>query len=77
MPNIDRRHDANLTWPDIEWIKSIAPDLPVVIKGIGAWEVSPAMTTMSMLNRVQDVVLAKKYGANAVVLSNHGGRQLD
>lgn len=25
----------------------------------------------------QDVVLAKKYGADAVVLSNHGGRQLD
>jgi hypothetical protein len=41
-PNLTifRRHDANLTWSDIEWIKSIAPDLPVVIKGIGAWEVS-------------------------------------
>jgi L-lactate dehydrogenase (cytochrome) len=57
-----RRHDTNLTWKDIGWIKSLAPGLPLVVKGIGAWE---------------DVVLAKENGADAVVLTNHGGRQMD
>ena len=32
-----------------------------------------SLTAMAM----QDVVLAKQHGADAVVLSNHGGRQLD
>lgn len=32
-------HDAQLKWSDIEWIKSLAPGIPVVVKGIGAWEV--------------------------------------
>lgn len=67
-------HEPNITWGDIAWIKSIAPGLPVVVKGVGAWEVSsPESTQLTG----QDVVLAKKYGADAVVLSNHGGRQLD
>ncbi|ORX36799.1 L-mandelate dehydrogenase [Kockovaella imperatae] len=56
------RHDTNLTWEDIQMIKKNAPGLPVVLKGVGAWE---------------DVVLAQQAGADAVVLSNHGGRQLD
>jgi L-lactate dehydrogenase (cytochrome) len=51
-----------MSWDDIAFVKKHAPGLPVVIKGVGAWE---------------DVVLAYKYGADAVVLSNHGGRQLD
>ncbi|KAI9635394.1 L-mandelate dehydrogenase [Dioszegia hungarica] len=55
-------HDPSITWDDIAWVKSLAPGLPIIVKGIGAWE---------------DVVLAKQYGADAVVLSNHGGRQLD
>ncbi|WOO77062.1 (S)-mandelate dehydrogenase, mitochondrial [Vanrija pseudolonga] len=54
--------EPKMTWDDIAWIRSLAPGLPVVIKGIGAWE---------------DVVLAYQKGADAVVLSNHGGRQLD
>ncbi|GMK59591.1 hypothetical protein CspeluHIS016_0801970 [Cutaneotrichosporon spelunceum] len=55
-------HDANMSWSDIAFVRKHAPGLPVVIKGVGAWE---------------DVVLAYKYGADAVVISNHGGRQLD
>nr|XP_031859814.1 uncharacterized protein CI109_004662 [Kwoniella shandongensis]KAA5526886.1 hypothetical protein CI109_004662 [Kwoniella shandongensis] len=62
LPKNAYAHDTGLTWKDIDWIKSLAPGLPIVIKGVGAWE---------------DVVLAQKYGADAVVLSNHGGRQLD
>ncbi|BEJ10779.1 hypothetical protein CspHIS471_0102010 [Cutaneotrichosporon sp. HIS471] len=55
-------HDARMSWDDIAFVRKYAPGLPVVIKGVGAWE---------------DVVLAYKYGADAVVISNHGGRQLD
>lgn len=36
--------------------------LPVILKGIGS---------------VEDAKLAVKYGAPAIILSNHGGRQLD
>ncbi|KAL1413526.1 hypothetical protein Q8F55_001300 [Vanrija albida] len=54
--------EPKMTWDDIAWIRSLAPGLPVVLKGVGAWE---------------DVVLAYQKGADAVVLSNHGGRQLD
>ncbi|KAK4703259.1 L-lactate dehydrogenase (cytochrome), partial [Phenoliferia sp. Uapishka_3] len=58
--------EANLTWEDIAWvkrtIKDIAPNMPVLVKGIGC---------------VADVELAKKHGADGVLLSNHGGRQLD
>jgi L-lactate dehydrogenase (cytochrome) len=28
-----------MKWSDIEWIKSLAPGIPIVVKGIGAWEV--------------------------------------
>ena len=53
--------DANLTWDDVEWLRSISP-LPVVIKGVLAPD---------------DAVLAVEHGAAALVVSNHGGRQLD
>lgn len=46
-----------MTWADIEWVKKHAPGLPVLIKGLGS---------------VEDVALAKKYGARGVFLSNHG-----
>ena len=51
----------SLTWHDLEWIRSEIP-LPLVIKGI--------------LTR-EDAVLAVEHGADAVWVSNHGGRQLD
>src|SRR3989449_9365987 len=53
--------DPSLTWDDVEWLKSISP-LPLVIKGI--------MTP-------EDAVLAVDHGAAGIVVSNHGGRQLD
>jgi 4-hydroxymandelate oxidase len=53
--------DPALTWSDVEWLRSIS-SLPVVVKGILAPD---------------DAVLAIEHGAAAVVVSNHGGRQLD
>jgi len=53
--------DSSLTWEDVDWLKSISP-LPLVIKGI--------MTA-------EDAVLAVEHGAAGIVVSNHGGRQLD
>lgn len=51
----------SLTWRDLEWIRSEC-GLPLVIKGI--------------LTR-EDALLAVEHGADAVWVSNHGGRQLD
>jgi isopentenyl diphosphate isomerase/L-lactate dehydrogenase-like FMN-dependent dehydrogenase len=53
--------DASVSWRDLEWIAGEAR-LPVVLKGI---------TT------AEDAELAVGHGAAAVVVSNHGGRQLD
>jgi isopentenyl diphosphate isomerase/L-lactate dehydrogenase-like FMN-dependent dehydrogenase len=53
--------DAAVTWEDLEWIRR-AWDGPIVIKGIH---------TRDDARRAVDV------GANALVVSNHGGRQLD
>jgi isopentenyl diphosphate isomerase/L-lactate dehydrogenase-like FMN-dependent dehydrogenase len=53
--------DDTLTWRDLEWLRSVC-SLPIVIKGILTAE---------------DALLAAEHGASAVVVSNHGGRQLD
>lgn len=53
--------DAELSWKDISWLRSITK-LPLVIKGIV---------------RSDDALRARDCGANAIVVSNHGGRQLD
>jgi 4-hydroxymandelate oxidase len=50
-----------LTWADLDWLCSLSP-LPVVVKGI---------------LRGDDALKAVEHGANAVIVSNHGGRQLD
>ncbi|MBE9207547.1 alpha-hydroxy-acid oxidizing protein [Nostoc sp. LEGE 06077] len=50
-----------VTWRDLEWLQSLSP-LPLVLKGI---------------LRGDDAVRAVEYGAKAIVVSNHGGRQLD
>ena len=50
-----------LTWRDLEWIRA-ETRLPLVVKGI--------------LTR-EDALLAVEHGADAVWVSNHGGRQLD
>lgn len=53
--------DRKLTWKDLEWLRS-ASALPLVVKGI--------LTS-------EDALLAAEHGADAIVVSNHGGRQLD
>ena len=53
--------DATLSWKDVEWIRSIWPG-KLIIKGI---------------LDVEDARLAASTGATALVVSNHGGRQLD
>jgi isopentenyl diphosphate isomerase/L-lactate dehydrogenase-like FMN-dependent dehydrogenase len=53
--------DASLTWRDLEWLRETC-SLPLVIKGVLTAE---------------DAVLAADHGAAALVVSNHGGRQLD
>ncbi|GFZ51529.1 (S)-mandelate dehydrogenase, mitochondrial [Saitozyma sp. JCM 24511] len=57
-----RPYDADMTFEVIPWLKSIAPGIPIVIKGVATPE---------------DAELAYKAGAAGVLLSNHGGRQLD
>ncbi|MGB3510213.1 MAG: alpha-hydroxy acid oxidase [Microcoleaceae cyanobacterium] len=53
--------DPALTWKDIEWLQSLT-SLPVVVKGI---------------LRGDDAIRAVEHGAKAIIVSNHGGRQLD
>jgi 4-hydroxymandelate oxidase len=53
--------DPTLTWEAIEWICSLS-SLPLVIKGILTAE---------------DAQRAVDHGAAAIIVSNHGGRQLD
>jgi isopentenyl diphosphate isomerase/L-lactate dehydrogenase-like FMN-dependent dehydrogenase len=53
--------DSSLTWSFIPWLKKITR-LPIVLKGI----LSPL-----------DAKLAMKHQISGIVISNHGGRQLD
>ena len=54
--------DAMLTWDDIGWIREQAPGMPLLLKGIVTAE---------------DAELAVSTGVDGIVVSNHGGRQLD
>jgi isopentenyl diphosphate isomerase/L-lactate dehydrogenase-like FMN-dependent dehydrogenase len=56
-----RELQATLTWPDIAWLAE-RTSLPLILKGI---------------TDPEDARLAAQTGARAVVVSNHGGRQLD
>ncbi|KAL2255635.1 hypothetical protein VTK26DRAFT_2975 [Humicola hyalothermophila] len=53
--------DPSLSWNDIPWFQSITK-MPIVLKGV---------------QRVEDVLKAIELGVQGVVLSNHGGRQLE
>ncbi|ABQ34019.1 MULTISPECIES: alpha-hydroxy acid oxidase [Bradyrhizobium] len=53
--------DTSLNWKDVDWIRSIWPG-KLIIKGI---------------HDIEDAKLAVETGAQAMVVSNHGGRQLD
>jgi lactate 2-monooxygenase len=50
-----------LTWDDLAWLRG-QTELPVLVKGI---------------LRGDDAVLARESGADGVIVSNHGGRQVD
>jgi L-lactate dehydrogenase (cytochrome) len=58
---VNRQFDRSVTWDDAAWLVSEWGG-PFVIKGVGS---------------VADAVRAKSIGASAIMLSNHGGRQLD
>jgi L-lactate dehydrogenase (cytochrome) len=53
--------DPTLSWKDVAWIRKLWPG-KLILKGI---------------MDVEDAKLAAKSGADAIVVSNHGGRQLD
>jgi 4-hydroxymandelate oxidase len=53
--------ETAMTWEDVAWIQALSP-LPVLLKGILTEE---------------DARLAVEAGVDAIVVSNHGGRQLD
>ncbi len=53
--------DTSLTWRDLEWLHETCR-LPVLLKGVLTAE---------------DALLAVEHGAAGIVVSNHGGRQLD
>ncbi|KAL8242733.1 hypothetical protein R6Q59_013035 [Mikania micrantha] len=53
--------DPSLSWKDIAWLKSIT-NLPILIKGV--------------LTR-EDAIKAMEVGVEGIIVSNHGGRQLD
>jgi isopentenyl diphosphate isomerase/L-lactate dehydrogenase-like FMN-dependent dehydrogenase len=53
--------DTSITWPIITWLRQITK-LPIIVKGI--------MTS-------EDARLAVKAGVDGIVVSNHGGRELD
>jgi 4-hydroxymandelate oxidase len=58
---INAMFDPAISWKDLDWLAA-QTQLPVLIKG---------------LVRVDDAVRAYEHGARGVVVSNHGGRQLD
>ena len=58
---INTQFDPALSWADVDWLRSVWTG-PVLVKGI---------------QTVADAVIAADSGVDAIVLSNHGGRQLD
>ncbi|KAI8586197.1 cytochrome b2 [Geranomyces variabilis] len=53
--------DPGLSWKDLAWFRSVT-SLPLVLKGVQC---------------AADAVLAARHGVAGIVLSNHGGRQLE
>lgn len=58
---LDYMFDPTMTFEDLKWIRKIWPG-KLTVKGI---------------QDIDDALMAEKCGANAIILSNHGGRQLD
>ena len=58
---MNEQFDPTLSWEDVAWMRSLW-DGPVLVKGVQC---------------VADAVIARDEGLDGIVLSNHGGRQLD
>jgi 4-hydroxymandelate oxidase len=58
---INAMFDPSISWHDLDWL-AVHTQLPVLVKG---------------LVRADDAVRAREHGAQGVIVSNHGGRQLD
>lgn len=54
--------DPNISWDDLAWIHDQVPGVPVLVKGV---------------LRPDDAQAAIEHGADGIIVSNHGGRQLD
>jgi NAD(P)H-dependent flavin oxidoreductase YrpB (nitropropane dioxygenase family) len=54
--------DPSLSWKDLPFLIECSGDMKIILKGVQCWE---------------DAVLAAEAGVDGIVLSNHGGRQLD
>lgn len=61
MGYLSENFDPSISWKDLEWIREFWEG-PMVIKGI----LDP-----------EDARDAKRFGADGIIVSNHGGRQLD
>ncbi|HYI00137.1 alpha-hydroxy acid oxidase [Hyalangium sp.] len=57
----NKQFDPSVTWADLEWVRSLWPG-PLLLKGISCAE---------------DARLALQHGVQGLIVSNHGGRQLD
>lgn len=57
----NKQFDPSVTWADLEWVRSLWPG-PLLLKGISCAE---------------DARLAVQHGVQGLIVSNHGGRQLD
>jgi 4-hydroxymandelate oxidase len=62
LPGSDLVYEPELSWEDLPWIRERIGGLPLVLKGILTGE---------------DARLAVEAGVDGIVVSNHGGRQLD
>jgi len=58
---VNAQFDPSVTWKDIDWVRSVW-DGPLALKGI---------------LDAEDARVAVEHGVDAVIVSNHGGRQLD
>jgi 4-hydroxymandelate oxidase len=58
---VAQRHDASFSWKDLDWLRSLS-HLPILLKGIV---------------RADDATRAVEAGVSGIIVSNHGGRQLD
>lgn len=53
--------DPSLSWSDVKWLRSIT-SMKLILKGV---------------QTAEDALLAAKHGLDGIIVSNHGGRQVD